>query len=50
MKTAEGIRLRGHLTVRREDGSVMFEGENMIPYAGINAIVDVLQGAAYTNN
>ena len=50
MKTAEGIRLRGHLTVRREDGSVMFEGENMIPYAGINAIVDALQGAAYINN
>lgn len=48
-KAQAGLGLQGHLTVRREDGTVMFEGRNKIVYAGMEALVDALVAAAYVN-
>ena len=44
-----GMALRGHLTVRRANGEVMFEGDNEIVNAGMEALVDALVAAAYVN-
>ena len=49
LRANTGLALHGHLTVRREDGSVMFEGGNTIVQNGMEAIVDALVAAAYIN-
>jgi len=38
-----GIRLRGHLRVRRLSGEALYDGPNMVVYAGLEKIVDELQ-------
>ena len=49
MQKKTGITLDGHLTVRRADGTIMFEGDNEIVNAGLEFIVDKLQGAGNIN-
>jgi hypothetical protein len=44
-----GLGMRGHLRVWRADGTLMFEGKNKVVYAGLEDIVDKLQGAGDIN-
>jgi len=48
-KLNTGLGLKGHLTVTRGDGSIMFEGKNMIVNAGLEAIIDALVSAGNIN-
>jgi len=50
VKGQGGLGLQGHLTVRREDGSVMFDGRNKIVNAGMQHLVDMLQAAGNINS
>ena len=44
-----GLKLRGRLMVWRADGSIFFQDHNTIVNAGMEALVDALQSAAYVN-
>ena len=41
--------MHGHLRVTRADGSLLFKGGNKVVYAGLEDIVDKLQGAGNIN-
>ena len=48
-KMTNGIGVSGHLVVKRSDGSIMFEGKNMIVNSGLEALVDALVSAGNIN-
>jgi len=50
VKPKSGLIIKGHLrAVRVRDGEVLCDEDNMLVYAGLEALVDALQAAAYVN-
>ena len=45
----DGVRMHGHLRVVHQDGTVMVDDHNDFVFAGLEALVDALQAAAYIN-
>lgn len=49
MNRKHGLTLKGHLRVTRMDGTVICDRDNEVVNAGLEALVDALQSAAYVN-